>query len=176
MKKAQDLKTYLQNWKRHYLCDVEGQQAGEHLSDEELAQVIHGTAEERLLDHLASCPSCLERWSAQLGEEREPASVFRPLSYGQQQEDDDDNDVMGQSSQRDLISHCGCFTLHVTAVDAEWHVTLSVKDASLDGHHLQVRTKEGNILLDGMVQNRQLDRSGVCCDDHDFSLWSVMVR
>jgi|GEM_PF-4015407 len=166
MKKSHDLATYLQHWKDHFVPDVEGQQLETHLSDMALESLANGAADEEQLQHLSSCPQCLERWADIVGE-RQSSPVFAlPLAYG----GEEDEDVVGQCLTRTLTSECGRFTLTLQGQDAR----LQVHEPSLEGHHLQVRSKDGLCFMDDVVDGGVLKSRVEDVTLLDLTLWTVL--
>ena len=184
MSKKNDLKSYLNLWKDHFSSDVEGQSInGQHLDDEKLQQMIHLSLDmennDNLhLEHLSSCPACMERWAQlckqEITEKVPDTHTYSPsMSYGTNEEDD----VVGQSSGLNLASQCGRFTLSSTASAGHLlteNLTIKTSETKLNGKKVQVRDRSGSVLLDGMIEKGQLSAK-IDIQKIDLSIWTVLV-
>ena len=184
MSEKNDLKSYLLHWKEHFTSDVAGQTAeSAHLTNEVLQDLFHLpiTSEKGLagqVDHLASCPGCMERWAQFCRVQNETStpkeSDASSISYGSTEEDD----VVGQSTDLKMWSHCKRFMLSFTAPPTSPRrgtLTLKTSDQNLDGIRVQVRAKTGQLLLDGLFQQGKLSSEISDPQNLDWTVWTVIV-
>ena len=181
MKKSIDLKSYLHLWKEHFSADVEGQSAQtQHLDEAKLKKMVEAgginNADPVDIEHLSTCPACLEEWSRLCAQssEGETNDSVAPLSifYGTIEDD-----VTGQCATSTLTSGCGRFTLTIKSSqqNQKLSLTLIAAESDLEGHSIQVRAKEGQLLLDGQVQDGQLTTEITDLNGVDMSIWTVIV-
>ena len=183
MKKNTDLKSYLHLWKDHFSADVEGQSSEtQHLDEGKLRQMVEpggiSEASPEDLDHLSTCPVCLEEWSLLCtlpsGEKKRDSLEPLPISYGIFEDD-----VTGQSGNLILKSTCKTFTLSIHPAQNDSNhgiISLKVSDPALDNIIIQVRDRNGLIITEGKVEKGELLTDVSLLNSFDLTIWTVLKK
>ena len=182
MNKRTSLLDYLLHWNEHHIPDVEGQTAaGGHLDDACLLRLTriskemleHGGPE---LEHLSSCPVCMERWAQLCRSEsdkpacREEHSMSR-ISFGEM-----DADVQGQSAEMVSTSQCRHFTLRQATSSGTLSISVSTTDPDLEGKTVKLCDRSGRLLFSGEICEGRAAAS--ISDDEmcDLTIWTITVK
>jgi len=183
MKKKTDLKSYLHLWKDHFSADVVGQSAGtQHLDSEKLRKMVAAgginNADPADIEHLSTCPDCIEEWSRLCAQnaEGEPQSntASMPISYGVF-----DVDVTGQSENLTLVSSCKKFTLTIGSSQDESNlktISLKVSDPYLEDSIIQIRDRNGIIIAEGKIDKGEITANYSSLPAFDLTVWTLLKK
>lgn len=157
---------------------------GGHLTDDDFYPLaVPGgidTAAEQIVDHIASCPVCLEKWamwrravSDTAVNESEEEQI---ISYGMLR-------AAAGKEQKEAVnikSNCGRFILGIYPQKDDpgkaMVVLEFVEGHALEGKKFVVRDNTGNILIDGSLQQGRVAR---VCEDFkkvDLSKWTLIEK
>jgi len=186
MKEEKKLQAYLRIWENIHTDRVKADQYDtSHILEEDIYKMAEDGGMERAdpkaIKHLSLCPVCMDNWVGW----REAISVLEQggaeeesiMSYGLVE-------AAATHGIKEAISYdsaCGRFTLTLSPhlnFEEEWLVTLrAVEDnISSEGMYIEIRDRNGGILLEGRLVNGRLARYRGDLSNVDLSKWTIIEK
>ena len=186
MNDEEKLQPYLRIWKNIYTEKIKiGPYDIPHILEEDIYKMAEDggmeVADPKAIEHLSLCPVCMDNWVGW----REAVSVLEPggaeeesiMSYG----------LVEAAATYDIKeainyhSACGRFTLTLSPPldsEEEWLVTLRAVDdhISFEGVYIEIRDRNGVLLLEGKLVNGRLARYRGDLSNVDLSNWTIIEK
>jgi len=192
METENKLTSSLQIWKEVYSARTEAdREADDHLPMEALYRMAGPggieKAEDKALNHLSLCPSCLEEWASW----RRALTAVDELDRPEASEDET-IPVMAYGLREaaatakpeeplSMRSSCGRFIFglfpRLDNPDKGMITLEAVADGeiSVEGRHVTVRDRNGLVLLEGRLRHGRLARTCENLSEIDLTTWTLVV-
>jgi hypothetical protein len=191
MNQSHSLHTILHIWKEAYTDPAKGNsKEGNHLSAGELYAMAKQDgmvkAQPEAMNHLATCPRCLQEWAAwrravtAVNELDDPEAIneeFPAMAYGMREAAATEKPMEPVS----MRSRCGRFILGLFPQVDNPHkgmVTLEAvadREPSAEGRHCTIRDRNGLVFLEGKLHHGRLARTCERLRDIDLTTWTLMI-
>ena len=186
MNDEEKLQPYLRIWKNIYTEKMKTDPYDiPHILEEDIYKMVEDggmvKADPEAIEHLSLCPVCMDNWVGW----REAISVLEQgggeeqsiMSYG----------IVEAAATHDIKeainyhSACGRFTLTLSPPldsEEEWLVTLRAVDdhISFEGMYIEIRDRNGVLLLEGRLVNGRLARYRGDLSNVDLSNWTIIEK